>query len=191
MPHLAASGRPVAVRAPASPAPVYARHTPERTLLYALVQAHYPDFLERQAAHDHPVPDYVRAEIDRPRSEHGRVVLWEGHSIRSVVPYLFDGRLPDFNLGTASGSSCSPVLQQRLEAVLAAQRDYTWVANGRFKGGYITRHFGRPQDGVHAVQMELAQCNYMDEDSFEYVEAVAAPTQAVIRRLLETAIEES
>lgn len=82
-------------------------------------------------------------------------------------------------------------MQQRLEAVLAAQRDYTWVANGRFKGGYITRHFGRPQDGVHAVQMELAQCNYMDEDSFEYVEAVAAPTQAVIRRLLETAIEES
>ncbi len=149
------------------------------------------EIAQRVERHWRPYHEALRAEIDRLLSEHGRVVLWEGHSIRSVVPYLFDGRLPDFNLGTASGSSCSPVLQQRLEAVLAAQRDYTWVANGRFKGGYITRHFGRPQDGVHAVQMELAQCNYMDEDSFEYVEAVAAPTQAVIRRLLETAIEES
>jgi ribosomal protein S27E len=91
VPHLAASGRPVAVRAPASPAPVYARHTPERTLLYALVQAHYPDFLERQAAHDHPVPDYVRAEFDAYLRcgvlDHGflRVVCEQCHAERLVA----------------------------------------------------------------------------------------------------------
>ena len=130
----------------------------------------------------------LRMELDRLREKHGHVVLWDGHSIRSVVPYLFDGRLPDFNLGTANGASCSPALQQALEAVLAAQGEYSWVANGRFKGGYITRHFGRPQEGIDAVQLELAQCNYMDEDSFAYDGARAAPTQSLIRRLLEACL---
>ncbi|MBN8884221.1 MAG: N-formylglutamate deformylase [Rudaea sp.] len=127
-------------------------------------------------------------EIVRIKSIHGRAVLWEGHSIRSVVPFLFDGRLPDFNLGTAAGASCSPALQRRLEAVLAAQKNYTFVVNGRFKGGYITRHYADPAHGVDAVQLELAQLNYMDEDSFAYREDLAAPTQALIRRLLETTL---
>ncbi|MCI1709508.1 MAG: N-formylglutamate deformylase [Chiayiivirga sp.] len=135
-----------------------------------------------------PYHEAVAAELQRLRAEHGRAVLWEGHSIRSVVPYLFDGRLPDFNLGTANGATCSPALQQALESVLAAQREYSWVANGRFKGGYITRHFGRPQEGIDAVQLELAQCNYMDEDSFAYDGALAAPTQGLIRRLLEACL---
>ena len=115
-------------------------------------------------------------------------MLWEGHSIRSVVPFLFDGRLPDFNLGTAAGASCSPVLQRRLEAVLAAQKNYTFIVNGRFKGGYITRHYADPAHGVDAVQLELAQLNYMDEGSFAYRDDLAAPTQALIRRLLETTL---
>jgi N-formylglutamate deformylase len=127
-------------------------------------------------------------EIARLREAHGRVVLWEGHSIRSVVPFLFDGRLPDFNLGTANGESCSPQLQKKLIGVLAAQRDYTHVANGRFKGGHITRSYGRPDEGVDAVQLELTQLNYMDEDSFEFLPECAAPTQAVICRLLEACL---
>jgi N-formylglutamate deformylase len=127
-------------------------------------------------------------EIARIKSVHGRAALWEGHSIRSVVPFLFDGRLPDFNLGTAAGASCSPALQRRLEAVLAAQKNYTFVVNGRFRGGYITRHYADPANGVDAVQLELAQLNYMDEDSFAYRDDLAAPTQALIRRLLETAL---
>ncbi|MEO6688792.1 MAG: N-formylglutamate deformylase [Dokdonella sp.] len=127
----------------------------------------------------------LAGEIARLRRAHARVVLWEGHSIRSVVPFLFDGRLPDFNLGTANGESCSAVLQKKLVGVLDAQRDYTHVANGRFKGGYITRNYGRPDEGVDAVQLELTQLNYMDEDSFEFQPSRAAPTQAVIRRLLE------
>jgi len=127
-------------------------------------------------------------EIAHIKAAHGRAVLWEGHSIRAVVPFLFDGRLPDFNLGTAGGASCSPDLQRRLEAVLASQKKYTFVVNGRFKGGYITRHYADPGNRLQAVQLELAQLNYMDEDSFEYRDDLAAPTQALIRKLLEVTL---
>lgn len=136
-----------------------------------------------------PYHSALVGELARLRAAHGRVVLWEGHSIRSAVPFLFEGRLPDFNLGTMDGASCSPALQQKLAHVLAAERNYTHVVNGRFKGGYITRHYGRPADGVEAVQLELAQSNYMDEATFEYLPERAAPTQAVIRRLLECCLD--
>ncbi|GAA0714937.1 N-formylglutamate deformylase [Dokdonella soli] len=131
-----------------------------------------------------PYHDALAAEIARLRAAYGRVVVWEGHSIRSIVPFLFDGRLPDFNLGTADGASCSSALQKRLVGVLAAQRNHTHVVNGRFKGGYITRHYGRPRDGVEAVQLELAQLNYMDEATFGYLPERAVATQAVLRALL-------
>ncbi|HZX76707.1 N-formylglutamate deformylase [Lysobacter sp.] len=132
-----------------------------------------------------PYHEALRAEIERLRTTHGRMVLWEGHSIRgSQLPFLFDGRLPDLNLGTSGGASCSPALQQRLQAVLEGQIDYDYVVNGRFKGGYITRHYGRPPLGVEAVQLEISQRNYMDEDSFAYDAGKAAVLQAVIRRLL-------
>lgn len=131
-----------------------------------------------------PYHDTLRQELARLRDTHGRVRLWEGHSIRSVVPFLFDGRLPDFNLGTAAGASCGPALQARLEAVLATQSDYTWVANGRFKGGYITRHYGRPSEGVDAVQLELAQSTYMDEAAGRYDRARAEYLQRVLSALL-------
>ncbi len=132
-----------------------------------------------------PYHDALREELDRIRDQHGRVVLWEGHSIRGEVPYLFDGRLPDLNLGTASGQSCTPALQARLEAVLGAQSRYDWVCNARFKGGYITRHYGDPGAGIEAVQLEISQRTYMDEASFEWDEAKALVVQAMLRRLLE------
>lgn len=135
-----------------------------------------------------PYHDALRAELDRLRSLHGRVVLWEGHSIRSVVPFLFEGRLPDFNLGTAAGTSCAPAMQARLEALLAAQLDYTWVGNGRFKGGYITRHYGRPAEGVDAVQLELAQSTYMDESTGRYDALRAERLQGVVGSLLRAAL---
>lgn len=137
-----------------------------------------------------PYHDALRAELDRLQSQHGRVVLWEGHSIRgSELPFLFDGRLPDLNLGTAAGASCSPGLQQRLEAVLAAQDAYDFVANGRFKGGHITRHYGDPANGIEAVQLEISQRCYMDEETFEYDPQRAGHLQALLRRMLVDVVE--
>ncbi len=136
-----------------------------------------------------PYHDALATEIARLREAHGRVVLWEGHSIRSVVPFLFEGRLPDFNLGTSNGASCSPALQAKLADVLAAHRGYTHVVNGRFKGGYITRHYGHPDENVEAIQLELAQVNYMDEASFDYVPERAEPVQVVLRELLQRCLD--
>ena len=135
-----------------------------------------------------PYHEALVTELARIRAVHGRVVLWEGHSIRSVVPFLFEGELPDFNLGTAGGASCTAELQSRLVAVLSAAREHTHAVNGRFKGGYITRHYGEPAQDLEAVQLELAQLNYMDEDTFEYLDEIAAKTQRVLRALLEACL---
>ena len=138
-----------------------------------------------------PYHDALVGEIERLRAQHGRVVLWEGHSIRgSDLPFLFEGRLPDLNLGTSGGASCSPGLQQRLEAVLAGQGSFDHVVNGRFKGGYITRHYADVARGVQAVQLEVSQRNYMDEDSFAYDASRALVLQAVIRDLLRATLAE-
>ena len=142
----------------------------------------------RVEAYWRPYHDALAGELDRLRAEHGRVVLWEGHSIRGELPWLFPGRLPDLNLGTAGGASCSPELAERLARALARQDGYDWVANGRFKGGHITRHYGRPELGVEAVQLEIAQRCYMDEASFEWDAAKAAQLQEVLRVLLEAAL---
>ena len=138
-----------------------------------------------------PYHQALAQEVARLRHEHGRVVLWEGHSIRSRVPMLFEGQLPDFNLGTADGSSCGAALQQRLERCLQGQSSYSFVVNGRFKGGFITRQFGRPNEGVETVQLELAQLNYMDEDSLAYEPAKAEPTQRLILQLLRCCLPDS
>lgn len=127
----------------------------------------------------------LRAQLDRLRGLHGRVLLWEGHSIKgSGLPFLFDGRLPDLNLGTAAGTSCSPALQARLESALARQASYDWVINGRFKGGYITRHYGDPAIGIDAVQLEISQRIYMDEATFQWDPSRAQQAQEMIRSLL-------
>ena len=126
----------------------------------------------------------LAAELQRIHAAHGRVVLWEGHSIKGELPFLFDGRLPDLNLGTAGGTSCSAATQDRLETILAAQPHYDWVVNGRFKGGYITRHYGDPAHGIDAVQLEISQRIYMDEETFAWDDALAQGAQSVIRALL-------
>lgn len=132
----------------------------------------------------------IEQELARLRDEFGYALLWDAHSIRSQVPHLFDGRLPDFNLGTFNGASCDPELARRLEGVCAGFDGYSHVLNGRFKGGHITRHFGDPANHIHAVQLELAQSTYMEEfEPFKYREDLAAPTQVVLKALLETLLE--
>lgn len=135
-----------------------------------------------------PYHERLAAEIERLRASHERIVLWEGHSIRSHVARFFEGRLTDFNLGTGSGISCDGDLAARIEAEAAANNTFTSVMNGRFKGGYITRHFGQPAKGVHAIQLELSQITYMEETlPFRYLPETAEPTKALITRLLSVA----
>jgi N-formylglutamate deformylase len=135
-----------------------------------------------------PYHEALAAELARLRQAHGRAVLWEGHSIRGQCPFLFDGVLPDLNLGTAGGASCTDDLRGRLLALLSGQTDYTWVADGRFKGGYITRHYGRPADGIEAIQLEIAQRSYLNEADFEYLDDRAERLQALLHRLLEACL---
>lgn len=152
-----------------------------------------PDAAEverRRITYWQPYHDALAGELARLRAAHGRVVLWDGHSIQSELPWLFDGRLPDLNLGTASGASCAPELRQRLAALLAAQQDYSQVVDGRFKGGHITRHYGRPGAGVHAVQMEMVFATYMAEEAPPWPLDAARVTrlQAVLGALLSECI---
>ena len=128
----------------------------------------------------------LQEELARLKAEFGYALLFDAHSIRSVIPHLFDGKLPDFNLGTFNGASCDPQLATQLEAICAAHPDYSHVLNGRFKGGHITRHYGNPAENIHAVQLELGQCTYMEEfEPFCYREDLATATQAVLTLLLE------
>lgn len=142
------------------------------------------DIAQRVERYWRPYHAALRSELDRIHAGHGRVVLWEGHSIKGELPFLFDGRLPDLNLGTANGTSCSAELQARLEAVLAGQGHYSHIVNGRFKGGHITRHYGDPANGIDAVQLEISQRIYMDEVSVAYEEEKALPVQRILRALL-------
>jgi formiminoglutamase len=125
-------------------------------------------------------------ELDRVRAAHGVALLWDCHSIRSVIPFLFDGRLPDFNIGTADGASCAPELAQiTLEGCQSAS-SYTSVLNGRFKGGWTTRHYGGPQDGIHAIQMELAQVTHLatEEPPYAFDEAKASHLRPALSAIL-------
>lgn len=133
-----------------------------------------------------PYHRVLAAEIERLRARHGYCILLDGHSIVSQAPRFFAGRLPDFNLGTADGTSCHPALAQRVFEILCAARGFTAVHNGRFKGGYITRHYGDPARDVHALQLEMAQCAYMNEQAAPAYDANrAAPLVAVLKRLVD------
>jgi len=133
-----------------------------------------------------PYHDTLRNELERLRDEFGYALLFDAHSIRGHIPHLFEGRLPDFNLGTFNGASCDPELEKRVEAVCASAKNYSHVLNGRFKGGHITRHYGNPADNIHAVQLELAQSTYMEEFvPFHYRKDLAEPTRGVLKELLQ------
>ncbi|WP_077038160.1 N-formylglutamate deformylase [Pelomonas sp. KK5] len=132
-----------------------------------------------------PYHDALQAELNRLKALHGYVLLFDAHSIKSELPWLFEGRLPALNIGTVDGRSCDPALTAAISGVLATQDKYSQVVNGRFKGGFITRHYGRPEIGQHAVQLEMCWNCYMREDgSFAYDEDRAAAVRPLLRALL-------
>ena len=139
----------------------------------------------RRATYFDPYHAKLAEQIARVRARHGYAVLIDGHSIASEVPRFFAGRLPDLNLGTSNGASCDPDAQRLAATIVADATDFTHVVNGRFKGGYITRHFGAPHADVHALQLELGQACYMDEVHPERFDAGrAAALVRVLERLV-------
>jgi formiminoglutamase len=133
-----------------------------------------------------PYHQRIAGELARIKSQHGFATLFDAHSIKGFVPRLFEGQLPDFNIGTNEGKSCASSLTKKLAAA-CEDPGFTHVVNGRFKGGHITRHYGLPQDGIHAVQLELAQRTYMrEEPPFDYQTGLAARVQPVLARFVDT-----
>lgn len=127
----------------------------------------------------------LTAELDRVRARHGIAVLWDCHSIRSEIPFLFEGTLPVFNIGTDGGRTCAPAMEVAVLKTCTASPDGTTVLNGRFRGGWTTRQYGRPETGVHAIQMELAQRAYMDERApWAYLPERAEQVRPVLRDCL-------
>lgn len=157
------------------------------------LEGHLPTEAEvarRRDAYWKPYHDALKNELAALKARHGKVLLWEAHSIRSHVPRFFEGRLPDFNFGTSNGASAVAGLAEELAAVVERHGDYSAVANGRFKGGYITRQYGQPSQDVHAVQLELSQITYMEERfPYAYDETLAARLEPLLEALVTTALE--
>jgi formiminoglutamase len=136
-----------------------------------------------------PYHEKIGDELKRLKQRHGYAVLFDAHSIRGHIPRLFDGALPDFNIGTNEGKSCDAGLTQRLSEICSAH-GYRHVVNGRFKGGHITRNYGDPAKGVHAVQLELAQRTYMQEAlPFDYIETQAVKVQPILQLFVQALID--
>lgn len=123
------------------------------------------DIAVRIEAFHRPYHAVLEAEIARVKALHGIAVVYDCHSIRSRCPFLFDGVLPDFNIGTDNGRTCAPEIERAVAAICGSAQGYTSVLNGRFRGGWTTRHYGRPETGVHAIQMELAQITHLETEA--------------------------
>ncbi|MBT9466001.1 N-formylglutamate deformylase [Hydrogenophaga sp.] len=147
------------------------------------------EIAERRDSIWQPYHQQLQAELTRLKAVHGKAVLWDAHSIRSVLPRFFAGKLPDLNLGSGNGTSCDPTLSAALLAIAESATGHTAVLNGRFKGGYITRQYGQPAQNIHAIQLEMTQCSYMQEAMpFDYLPEVAAGIQPHLRRMVDAAL---
>jgi len=144
------------------------------------------DIQDRLARFHAPYHGALEAEIARIKALHGVAILYDCHSITSPLPFLFEGTLPDFSIGTNDGRSCAPIIEQTTRNIVHQAHDYTYVINGRFKGGWTTRHYGKPESGVHAIQMELVRENYLASNMppFAYDEAKAARVRPYLQQIL-------
>lgn len=140
----------------------------------------------RRKTYHEPYHAALAAQIVRVRQLHGIAILYDCHSIRSDIPYLFEGQLPVFNIGTNDGATCAPELEKIVADTCQAADGFDAVVNGRFRGGWTTRHYGKPETGVHAIQMELAQRTYMDEVApWNYREDLADQLRPHLAKLLQ------
>jgi len=144
------------------------------------------DIASRLRDFHEPYHEALAAEIERAKAIHGVAILYDCHSIRSNIPFLFEGRLPDFNIGTGLGRTCAREIEEAAVAVAGNAAGFNAVLNGRFKGGWTTRHYGRPQDGVHAIQMELAQSTHLQAENppFAYDAAKAEKLRVHLKDIL-------
>lgn len=152
-----------------------------------------PDAAEierRRLACHAPYHAALAAELERVRAKHGVAVLYDCHSIRSLIPYLFEGVLPDFNIGTDDGVTCAPALERAVVDICGNAQGYSSVLNGRFRGGWTTRHYARPDRGIHTIQMELAQSTHLEAEAmpFAYSPARAARLRPHLESILETLV---
>ncbi|MGG7518115.1 N-formylglutamate deformylase [Allorhizobium undicola] len=147
------------------------------------------DISARLEAFHRPYHAALAAEIERVKALHGVAVVYDCHSIRSLIPFLFEGRLPDFNIGTNSGASCDGAIEDAASGVAQTAEGFSAIVNGRFKGGWTTRHYGCPQEGVHAIQMELSQKSHLATETppFAYdagkAETLRIYLQAILTRI--------
>jgi len=144
------------------------------------------DVAARLAAYHAPYHAALMAEIARVKALHGVAIVYDCHSIRPRIPYLFEGTLPDFNIGTDGGRTCVPAIEHAAVEVARAAAGYSSILNGRFRGGWTTRHYGRPEAGVHAIQMELAQSAYLASEAapFAYDAGKAEALRVELRTIL-------
>lgn len=149
------------------------------------------EVVRRRETYHAPYHAALRAELDRVRARHGFALLYDCHSIRSRIPFLFDGRLPDFNIGTNGGTTCAAAIERAVQDVCAQAEGYSWVLNGRFRGGWTTRHYGRPAEGLHAIQMELAQSAYLGAEAppWSYDVAKADRLRVHLSRILQALLQ--
>lgn len=146
------------------------------------------DVEARRRAFHAPYHRALQAELARVHGAHGVAILYECHSIRSNIPYLFDGTLPDFNIGTNATATCAPRIEAATRDLCRSARAYTTTVNGRFKGGWTTRHYGQPDRGIHAIQMELAQSTYLTDQvpPWRYDATKADALRPHLARILKT-----
>lgn len=144
------------------------------------------DIARRRTTFHAPYHAALQAELTRVRDIHGYAILFDCHSIRSNIPFLFDGTLPDFNIGTNLGTTCTPEIEATVRDICADAPGYSSVLNGRFKGGWTTRHYGQPQDNIHAIQLELAQSTYLSDEAAPWIydQSKAAKLRAHLSAIL-------
>ena len=142
------------------------------------------DIKQRIKNYWQPYHQIISDKLEVIKQQHGFAILIDAHSIKSQVPRFFDGQLPDINIGTNSGKSCSNIYTDRFESVLKNQNHYSYVFNGRFKGGYITRNYGNPAKNIHAIQIELSQINYLDESNNRFIVEKAERLKTLLIRMV-------